>query len=68
MTEMQLNILPMGQDDCCIRAITKSKDIVLPTLGIRTFPHHYEIVVVDLAGEISNLIVIRQNGNVEVNP
>jgi hypothetical protein len=64
--KMQLNILPTGNDDCVIRAITDCQNIALPTLGVRAFANYYEITVVDLSGNLTHQIVIRQNGNIEV--
>jgi secreted protein with Ig-like and vWFA domain len=64
--KMQLNILPTGNDDCAIRAVSDGKDIALQTLGVRAFTNHYEITVVDLSGNVIHQIVIRQNGDIEV--
>jgi hypothetical protein len=64
--KMQLNILPTGNDDCVIRALSDCQNTVLPTLGVRAFTHHYEITVVDLSGNVIHQIVIRQNGDIEV--
>jgi hypothetical protein len=67
MTEQrrQLNIVPSTECSCEIKTIGQFGQ-VLPTIGVRAFEHQMEIVVVDLAGNPVHQIVIRQNGDVEV--
>jgi hypothetical protein len=61
-----LHIIPGTESSCEIHSVSEKFGNVLPTLGIRSFEHHSEIVVVDLAGNPVHTIVIRQNGDVEV--
>jgi hypothetical protein len=62
----QVVILPSNDSTIEIKAVTDHNETVLPKLGVRTFNHSYEIVVVDLAGDPVHIIVIKQNGDVEV--
>lgn len=67
MTENpKMVISPSGETCIELKAVTNHNETVLPRLAIRTFSHHYEIVVVDLAGDPVHIIVIRQKGDVEV--
>jgi hypothetical protein len=62
----QLIVMPSSDSSIELKAVTERNDQVLPRLGLRTFNHSYELVVVDLAGDPVHTIVIRQNGDVEV--
>jgi len=62
----QIVVLPDTQYSIEVRALTERDETILPRLGIRAFDHTIEIVVVDLAGQLAHTVVIRQNGDVEV--
>jgi hypothetical protein len=63
--ERELHVIPSTGSSVEIRTCGKH-GVALPTIGVRAFDHSMEIVVVDLAGRPAHTIVIRQNGNVEV--
>jgi hypothetical protein len=61
-----ISVMPDSGNSILIKGLSDRMDRVLPTLGIRTFNHSFEITVTDLAGDIVHVVVIRQNGDIEV--
>ena len=67
MTEIpKVALCPDGNSSFEMRTLSSDGGNLLPTLGIRSFKNHIEIVVVDLTGKPSHMIIVRQNGDVEV--
>ena len=59
-------VIPMDATSIGVRTVGMDGGNLLPVIGVRTFDHHAEIAVTDLAGHLLHTIVIRQNGDVEV--
>jgi len=62
----QIIVMPSTDNAITVKGMSEGNERLLPTLGIRTFNHSFEIVVIDLAGDLVHTIVVRQNGEVEV--
>jgi len=62
-----ISVIPYSGNSIIVKGLEETNNtMVLPKLGIRTFNHSFEITVTDLTGYMSHVIVVRQNGDVEV--
>ena len=64
----QLKIIPIQHNQCEIETIGSDIGVVLPKITVIALPHSMEIKITDLSGDPVHIIVIRQNGDVEVDP
>ncbi|MDD3019856.1 MAG: hypothetical protein PHX61_02605 [Alphaproteobacteria bacterium] len=65
-----MRVLPIQNNQLRIETIGEHclGEQVLPPIQVTAFPHTMEVQVTDLAGDPVHTIVIRQNGDVEVDP
>jgi vacuolar-type H+-ATPase subunit D/Vma8 len=64
--ERRLIIIPQSEHSCEIETHSPNiGGVVLPTIRVCAFERVLEIQVIDLAG-VKHIVVIHQNGNIEV--